>query len=386
MDLPALRDPRLVGSTIAQALGSTTEPAAAIGDSRMLIVLDNFEQVVEAAADLAELVAACPNLTVLVTSREPLHIAAEREYPVTGLSEPDAVALFHERVRASGAGVASDGEATEICRRLDHLPLAIELAAARVKVLPPGALLERLEQRLLLLTGGPRDLPARQRTLRATIDWSYDLLGSPEQVLFARLAVFAGGCTLEAAEEICEADLDTLQSLVEKSLLRQSGGRFRMLETIREFAREQLRDLGEEDSIARSHASYFLDLARDSESRMSGPEQAALLQMLEREHDNARAAFDWALENDVETALALGNALQRWWYLHGYAREGLTEVGRSAGPHREDAVVDSRSCSANRRDTRGGVFRAPARSGVDRAEHHASARAQPAEGVGNVPE
>ena len=331
MALHALRDPQLVGSTISQTLGSTTEPAAAIGDARMVVALDNFEQVVDAAADIAELVAACANLTVVVTSREPLHIAAEHEYPVTGLSEPDAVALFHERVRSSGVGVSPDAEATEICRRLDHLPLAIELAAARIKVLPPGALLERLEQRLLLLTGGARDLPARQRTLRATIDWSYDLLTSPEQCLFARLAVFAGGSTLEAAEEVCQADFDTLQSLVEKSLLRQSDGRFWMLETIREFAQEQLRDLGEEDAVARLHASYFLKLAQDSDPRMSGPDQAALLQMLEREHDNARAAFDWALENDVETTLALGNALQRLWYLHGYAREGLKRLDAALG-------------------------------------------------------
>jgi predicted ATPase/DNA-binding SARP family transcriptional activator len=329
--LHALRDPLLVGSTIARALGSTTQPAAAIGDACMLVALDNFEQVVDAAPDIAELFAACPNLTVLVTSREPLHIAAELEYPVTGLSEPDAVALFHERVRSSGVGVSPGTEATEICRRLDHLPLAIELAAARIRVLAPGALLERLEQRLLVLTGGARDLPARQRTLRATIDWSYDLLTSPEQCLFARLAVFAGGSTLEAAEEVCEADFDTLQSLVEKSLLRHNDGRFSMLETIREFAREHLRELGEEDAIARRHASYFLKLAQDSDTRMSGPEQAALLQVLEREHDNARAAFDWGVENDVETTLALGNALQRLWYLHGYAREGLKRLEAALG-------------------------------------------------------
>ena len=274
--------------------------------------------------------AACPNVTLLATSRESLHLLSEREYVVLPLREEDAVALFHERVRASGVVVAADREATEICRRLDHLPLAIELAAARVKVLPPSALLERLEQRLPLLTGGARDLPARQRTLRATIDWSYDLLSFSEQRLFARLAVF-GGCTLEAAEKICEAELDTLQSLVEKSLLRHTDGRFWMLETIREFAREHLRDLGDEDALARRHASYFLQLAQETEPGTSGPEQAALLQILEREHDNARAAFDWAVENDVDTALALGNALQRLWYLHGYAREGLTRLEAALG-------------------------------------------------------
>jgi predicted ATPase len=324
--LDAIRDPALVTSAIAQVLGVKQELAEHIGPKRLLLLLDNFEHLLAAAPELGALLAVCPNMTLLVTSREPLHLRSEREYAVLPMRETDAVSLFRERVLASGAGVAADREATEICRRLDHLPLAIELAAARVKVLPPAALLERLEQRLPLLTGSARDVPARQRTLRATIDWSYDLLTLPEQCLFARLAAFAGGCTLEAAEEVCEADLDTLQSLVEKSLLRHTDGRFWMLETIREFAREQLLDLGEEGSIACRHASYFLKLAQDTEPRMSGPEQAALLQMLEREHDNARAAFDWAVENDVETALALGHALQRLWYLHGYAREGLSRL------------------------------------------------------------
>jgi predicted ATPase/class 3 adenylate cyclase len=324
--LAGLREPAFVTSTIAQVLGAKESLAEHIGSKRLLLLLDNFEHLLSAAPELSELVAACPNVTLLATSRESLHLRSEREYVVLPLREADAVALFHERVRASGAGAATDSEATEICRRLDHLPLAIELAAARVKVLQPGALLERLEQRLPLLTGGARDLPARQRTLRTTIDWSYDLLSFSEQRLFARLAVFAGGCTLEAAEEVCEADLDTLQSLVEKSLLRHTDGRFWMLETIREFGREQLRDLGEEDAIALRHASYFLQLAQDTEAGTSGPEQAGLLQMLEREHDNARAAFDWTVENDIEIALALGNALQGLWYLHGYAREGLTRL------------------------------------------------------------
>jgi predicted ATPase/class 3 adenylate cyclase len=329
--LAGLREPAFVTSTIEQVLGAKESLAEHIGSKRLLLLLDNLEHLLSAAPELGELLATCPNMTLLVTSRESLHLLSEREYVVLPLREEDAVALFHERVRASGAGVAADSEATEICRRLDHLPLAIELAAARVKVLPPSALLDRLEQRLPLLTGGARDLPARQRTLRATIDWSYDLLSFPEQRLFARLAVFGGGCTLRAAEEICEADLDTLQSLVEKSLLRHTDGRFWMLETIREFAREQLRALGDEDEIARRHASYFLQLAQETEPGTSGPEQAALLQMLEREHDNARAAFDWAVENDVETALALGNALQRLWYLHGYAREGLTRLEAALG-------------------------------------------------------
>jgi predicted ATPase/class 3 adenylate cyclase len=334
--LAGLREPAFVTSTIAQILGAKESLAEHIGPKRLLLLLDNLEHLLAAAPELGELLAACPNATILVTSRERLHLRSEREYAVLPLRETDAVSLFHERVRASGAGIATDGEATDICRRVDHLPLAIELAAARVKVLPPRALLERLEQRLPLLTGGARDFPTRQRTLRATIDWSYDLLSLSEQRLSARLAIFAGGCRLEAAEEICEADLDTLQSLVEKNLLRHTDGRFWMLETIREFARAQLRDLGEEDAIALRHASYFLQLAQDTEAGTSGPAQAALLQMLEREHNNARAAFDWAVENDVEMALALGNALQGLWYLRGYAREGLTRL-EAALDHDEKA-------------------------------------------------
>jgi predicted ATPase len=324
--LAGLREPAFVTSTIEQVLSTKESLAEHIGSKRLLLLLDNLEHLLGAAPELGKLLAACPNLTILATSREALHLLSEREYVVLPLREEDGVALFHERVRASGAAIAADREATEICRRLDNLPLAIELAAARIKVLAPSALLDRLEQRLPLLTGGARDLPARQRTLRATIDWSYDLLSFSEQRLFARLSVFAGGSTLEAAEEVCEADLDTLQSLVEKSLLRHTDGRFWMLETIREFAREQLRDLGEEDAIALRHASHFLKLAQDTEAGTSGPEQASLLQILEWEHDNARAAFDWTVENDIEIALALGNALQGLWYLHGFAREGLTRL------------------------------------------------------------
>jgi class 3 adenylate cyclase len=217
--LASLREHELVRSAIAQVVGAKEELSEHIGAKRLLLLLDNFEHLLPAATMLAELLEACPNLKVLVTSRQPLHLSGEREYLVLPLREADAITLFEDRVRASGVEIAANGEVAMICRRLDHLPLAIELAAARVKVLPLTGLLQRLEQRLPLLTGGARDLPERQRTLRATLHWSYDMLATEEQRLFACLAVFAGGCTLEAAEEVCGSNVDMLQSLVEKSLL-----------------------------------------------------------------------------------------------------------------------------------------------------------------------
>ena len=240
--LAPLRDPTLVLESAATALGASRDLAEHIGDTRLLLLFDNFEHLTAAAADLAPLLATCPNLTVLVTSREPLHLAGEHEYAVDPLAPNEAVELFLARALAARRDFVANGEVTQICERLDYLPLAIELAAARVKVLSPGALSERLEQRLPLLAGGARDLPERQRTLRATIEWSHELLTPDEQRLFARLAVFRGGCTLEAAETVADADLDILSSLVDKSLVRvrADSGRFWMLETIREFAAERL--------------------------------------------------------------------------------------------------------------------------------------------------
>ncbi len=252
--LAALRDPALVLPSAATALGASGDLAEHIGDRRLLLLFDNFEHLVRAADGLAPLLAKCPNLSLLVTSREPLHLAGEHEYAVDPLTRTDAVELFLTRAVAAKRDFAANGEVAAICERLDHLPLAIELAAARVKVLSPKALLERLEQRLPLLGGGTRDAPERQRTLRATIEWSHELLSPDEQRLFARLAIFRGGCTLEAAEAVAGADLDTLQSLVDKSLLRvRDNGRFWMLETIREYATERLEASGEPDEIRRRH-------------------------------------------------------------------------------------------------------------------------------------
>jgi class 3 adenylate cyclase len=235
VELAAIRDPSLVLPTIAEALGTESDAEAHISTRQLLLVLDNLEQVVAAAGDLAQLLAGCPNLSILATSREPLRIAGEREFALKPLAESPAVELFRQRADAVLPGFSADyGLLAEICRRLDSLPLAIELAAARVKVLPPGELLGRLDRRLPVLTGSRRDLPQRQRTLRATIEWSYDLCSAEEQQLFGRLGVFSGGFTLDAAELVCGATLDTLSSLLDKSLIRREAERFSMLETIRE--------------------------------------------------------------------------------------------------------------------------------------------------------
>ena len=236
--LAALRDPALVTETIAQTLGAKDGLAEHIGERELLLLLDNLEQVVEAAPELVAAGRGLPQPALLVTSRELLRVTGEVEYPVPPLAEPEAVELFCARAQARAR--RDDRRALP---RLDNLPLAIELAAARTSVLSPAQILERLSQRLDLLKGG-RDADPRQQTLRATIEWSHDLLDDDEQRLFARLAVFAGGCTLEAAEEVGDADLDTLQSLVDKSLVRHTDERFWMLETIREFARERLEGLG----------------------------------------------------------------------------------------------------------------------------------------------
>jgi predicted ATPase/class 3 adenylate cyclase len=321
--LASLREPALVRSTIAGAIEAEAELAEHIGTNRLLLLLDNFEQLLPAATELAELIAACPRLAVLVTSREPLHLSGERVYPVLPLRKPDAVLLFRERVRAAGVDVGADEDVEAICGRLDCLPLAIELAAARVKVLPPKALLERLEQRLPLLTGGARDLPERQRTLRAAISWSYDLLGGDEQRLFARLGAFSGGCTLHAAERVCDAQLDTLQSLVEKGLLRHTDGRFWMLETIREFALERLEDSGDADVLRQRLAEFYVGLADGGYDHLRGRDAAVWLNRFEAEHDNFRSVLSYLLDRrEGAAALRLAGALSRFWMTRSQLGEG----------------------------------------------------------------
>ncbi len=326
VDLSAVRDPALVLPAAAAALGAQVELHDHIGDRQVLVVLDNLEQVVDAASSLAQLIERCARLQLLCTSREALRIGVEREYPLKPLPESPAVELFRQRAHAAAANGEVDYElAAAICDRLDRLPLAIELAAARVRVLEPAALLERLDQRLPLLSSRSRDLPERQRTLHSTIAWSYELLDADEQGLFRRLAVFAGGMTAAAAESVCDADLDLLESLVDKSLLRRRGDRFLMLETIREFAAEQLAESGEGDALELRHAEFFRDYARSLglsvETMSLGIQQNHAGGV--REGANLRAALARSLESGhVELAASLAVALENFWVTQD-AAEGM---------------------------------------------------------------
>ncbi len=340
--LAPLRDPQLVLPTAALAVGARGKLAEHIADGSMLLLFDNFEQVVEAAPDIAPLLATCPRLTVLVTSRERLHLEGEWEYAVDPLRETEAVALFETRAQAARRDFSANGEVREICARLDNLPLAIELAAARIKLLSPRALLERLEQRLPVLAGGARDAPERQRTLRATIEWSHELLTVDEQRQFARLAVFRGGCTLETAEAVCEADLDTLASLVDKSLVRQRDDRFVMLETIREYATERLDGSGEAGDLRRRHAQYFLALAEEAEPHLRR-DSREWLDRLERDHDNLRAALD-RLESWGESSLTarLAGAVWRFWYQKSHLSEGQRRLESALGADESPTAARAR--------------------------------------------
>ena len=349
--LASLRDPHLVLPTVERVLGARDGLAGHIADRSMLLLLDNFEHVVEAAADVASVLAACPNLDLLVTSREPLRISGEQEYPVPPLAHEEGVELFVARARAVESDFAPDDAVSAICRRLDELPLAIELAAARVKALSSRQILERLEQRLPLLTGGARDLPERQRTLRATIAWSEELLTPGERRLFARLAVFRGGCTLQVAERVADADLDTLQSLVDKSLVRYRAGRFWMLETIREYATERLVDSDEAEPLRRRHTEHFAAHAAEAEPHLQ-QDSAAWLDRLDPEHDNLRAALgQLEASGETEAAQAMAAALSRFWYLKGH----LVEGGRSLERLLE---IDRRPTAARARALNGAAIMA----------------------------
>jgi predicted ATPase/class 3 adenylate cyclase/DNA-binding CsgD family transcriptional regulator len=368
--LAPLSDPGLVVPTINQALSisdvSGQSPfvllQSALKDKQLLLILDNFEQVAAAAREVADLLAVCPRLKVLITSRMALHVRAEQEFAVPPLNVPnlkhlpdlvsltqyEAVALFIARAQA----VKPDFQVTnanapavaEICARLDGLPLAIELAAAHSKYFPPQTLLARLEHRLTILTGGARDLPVRQQTLRGAIAWSYELLSPEEQKLFRRVAVFVDGCSLEAAEHVCTTAselegniLEGLASLVDKSLLRQeeqAGGevRFWMLQTLREFALERLDGEGELETTREAHAAYYLALAEEAEPHLRSAEQAQWFAQLDQEHENLRAALSWLLERartggeagkqQAERALRLCTAVYWFWALRGHLREG----------------------------------------------------------------
>jgi predicted ATPase len=304
--LAGLAQPSLVLKTVAQTLGLGDDLAQDIAEREMLLLLDNFEQVVEAAPVLAEVLESCPSLRVLVTSRELLRIRGEVAYEVAPLVHVEAVSLFCKRAQVE-EGPAVD----ELCGRLDDLPLAIELAAARTRVLTPLQILSRMEERLDLLKGG-RDADPRHATLRATIDWSHSLLTPAEQRLFSRFAVFAGGCTLEAAELVAGGDLDTLQSLVEKSLVRHTADRFWMLEMIREYAAERLVVSGEAEMLKRRHAESVLALAATSGFAHDAA-TAERHDLVRAELVNVRAALAWAVESDVGLGIQLMESLEMFW-------------------------------------------------------------------------
>jgi predicted ATPase/DNA-binding SARP family transcriptional activator len=326
VSLADLRDPALVLESAARVLGAKRGLADHIADRSMLLVFDNFEHVIDAAPEVAALLARCPHLDLLVTSRELLRVPGEHAYDVPPLESQEASELFLARARAVEPGFRESAAVTALCSRLENLPLALELAAARVRVLSIEQLVERLSSRLDLLKGG-RGLDSRQQTLRATLDWSHELLTPEEQALLARLAVFRGGWTLAASEEVAAADLDTLHSLVDKSLLRRDHDRYWMLETIREYAAERLDartelDGGGEASLCRRrHARHYLILVEEAKSKWNGPEHAVWIARLQAEHDNLRAATVWFLEAaDAETAITF----LYWglWGRRGYVSEG----------------------------------------------------------------
>jgi predicted ATPase len=396
VELAPLRDPALVPAEVAGALGVRErgeEPLVdvlkrAVVGRQLLLVLDNCEHVLPAIPLIGELLAASPDLTVLATSRARLRLRGERELPVgplavpaagsstpsEGVAEVAAVRLFVERAQAAAPAFAltevTAAPVAEICRRVEGLPLALELAAVRVKLLPPAALLTRLERRLPLLSGGPRDAPDRQRTMRDTIAWSHDLLSTQEQTLFRRLAVFAGGFTFEAAEVVATGGagasgapgtvLDGLATLFDQSLLRlqeptapddTGEARFAMLETVREYAMERLEISGEAGTIRQAHAGFYLALLEAVQDRLHSPDGPATLDRLEADHDNLRAALTWATEEGkVEIALKLAHACWRFWWMHSHLEQGrlwleralaLPDPGATASALRPRALVDA---------------------------------------------
>lgn len=358
VSLAPISDPALVINAIASAI-SVNEThdqrlietlKHALRDSQMLLILDNFEHLLSAAPQVSELLSAAPQLKVLATSREPLHLYGEQEYAVPPLDLPDPEHLDAQTVAAcesailfmqQAQAVRSDFELTaenasevaQICVRLEGLPLAIELAAARIKLLTPRTLLARLMSRLDTLTGGAQDLPARQRTLRSTIAWSYNLLDEAEKTLFARLSVFRGGCSLEAIEAVCSANLpldvfDVLTSLVDKSLIQQKESlegepRFIMLETLYEYATERLKESGEAEKIYKAHAEYFVQLAERAEPEMRLSQQLYWFRVIETEYENMRTVLKWSLaDGDATLGGRLAAALYLFWFAYGHHAEG----------------------------------------------------------------
>jgi predicted ATPase/class 3 adenylate cyclase len=331
--LAQLSDSDLVLPTIAQTLSTRVDLDEFLHGKELLLLLDNFEHVADAATAVAALLAHSEGLRILVTSRTPLHLSQEHEYPLEPLPPNDAATLFLERAHAAGRTLTHDDTVDDVCRRLDGLPLAIELAAARTRLLRPELLLQRLEHALGLLTGGARDAPARQRTLQATIEWSYELLGEDAKGLFARLACFAGTFSLEAAETVCDADLDVLQELVENNLVKPtSGGRYFMLATIHEYATDRLDERNDAPRVRRRHAEFFAVLAEGSQAALRS--QAVRLALAEDE-PNLRAALAFcAGARDSELMLRLVSALYFYWFNRDQIAEGKRwlEAAISAAP------------------------------------------------------
>jgi predicted ATPase/class 3 adenylate cyclase len=318
--LAALRQPELVAAQILATLG--VPRVEDLADVEALFVLDNAEHLLAAAPEISSLLAAAPAPKLLVTSRAPLRIEGEREYALNPLEAGDALALFVDRARAVRADFVPDRAAEEICARLDRLPLALELAAARLRSLDAPTLLERLEHRLPMLTGGRRDAPERQRTLRATIDWSYDLLAPEDQCAFRRLAVFAGSFSLAAAETIADVGLEQLDDLVELSLLKPiRGGRFLILETVREYALDRLDEDGGGEELLRGHASFFAGLAEQASAQRYDP-AARALRRVEVEYDNFRVALPWAAQTEPPLFVQLAGALGWFWLRTARLDEG----------------------------------------------------------------
>ncbi len=316
--LASLDDPGLVVETAAQTLDATDGLADHVADKHLLVLLDNFEHLMEAAEGISELLASCPSLHILVTSRERLALPGEQAYPVPPLEPDEGSDLFVARARAVEPAFVATAAVPELCAQLDNLPLALELAAARVRVLSPEQLLERLSSRLDLLRSG-RGVDARQQTLRATIEWSYDLLTEEEQRLFARLAVFRGGGVLEAVEAVCDVELDSLQSLVDKSLVRRSHDRFWMLETVREYASERLGESDEHDRVHERHLEWFLALAERAYAEQANA--SAWFPVLDDEHDNLRAALDWSRAHRLVAQARLAYAVAPYWTIRGRGKE-----------------------------------------------------------------
>ena len=386
VELASLTEGKLVLQTVADALGVGEQPGKSLADSllddlrkkQLLLVLDNCEHLIDAAAQLADIVlSACPHLRVVATSREALGVEGEFVWRMDPLSVPDAprdgdrdanrapaagelerydaVRLFVERARRYAPqfelGPENAGAVAQICRGLEGMPLAIELVAARMDVLVAGQIAERLDRALGLLRSGSREAIPRHQTLRATLSWSFELLGEPEQSLFGRLSVFAGGFSLEAVEAVGEGEgiersdvLESLLMLVDKSLVvagptGDRGARYRLLEPVRQYARERLEQSGEADAFRRRHAEFFLGLAEEAAAELTGAHQQEWAKRLEAEHDNMRAALSWSLENEPETTLRLAGALARLWEMRARFLEGsawfeaaLRQSGRAEAP------------------------------------------------------